>query len=183
MSVEPQLYIPAWNIYQSADENGAYVKLDEPQIEFDDETYTYSYVEPFPNEYFFRHPGEYLYYYVEGMDSEGKQFIKSRTIKVEIIPESFALFQNYPNPYNPETWIPFQLAKAGEVNIQIYNAAGQLIKTIRLGSKQAGMYIQKSKAAHWAGRNDMGEKVASGVYFYALRTETFRSIRKMILLK
>lgn len=100
-----------------------------------------------------------------------------------IVPEQTKLSQNYPNPFNPETWIPFQLAKGSEVNIRIYNVTGQLIKTIQLGYKQAGMYIEKSKAAHWDGRNDMGEKLASGVYFYEFRTETFRTIRKMILLK
>ena len=182
-SVEPQLYIPAWNIYQSADENGAYVKLGEPQIEFDDETYTYSYAEPFPNEYFFRHPGEYLYYHVEGMDSEGKLFIKSRTIKVEIIPESFALFQNYPNPYNPETWIPYQLPEDTTVTIKIYGITGHLIRTLSLGEKRMGIYISRNRAAHWNGRNEAGERVSSGLYFYAIEAENFRAIRRMLLVK
>ena len=100
-----------------------------------------------------------------------------------IVPAQTELSPNYPNPFNPETWIPFQLAKDSEVNIRIYNVTGQLIKTIQLGYKQAGMYIEKSKAAHWDGRNDMGEKSASGVYFYELRTEKFRTIGKMVLLK
>jgi len=100
-----------------------------------------------------------------------------------VVPEQTKLAQNYPNPFNPETWIPFQLANPSEVNIRIYNATGQFVKTINLGYKQAGMYIETSRAAYWDGRNDMGEKVASGVYFYELRTETFRDIRKMILLK
>jgi flagellar hook assembly protein FlgD len=98
-------------------------------------------------------------------------------------PKEYKLFQNYPNPFNPESWIPFQLAKASEVNIKIYNVTGQLIKTIELGSKQAGVYIEKSNAARWDGRNDMGKEVASGVYFYELRAEKFRAIRKMVLLK
>ena len=100
-----------------------------------------------------------------------------------IVPQQTKLVQNYPNPFNPETWIPFQLANPSEVNIRLYNATGRLVKTIELGYKQAGMYIETSKAAYWNGRNDIGEKVASGVYFYELRTETFRDVRKMILLK
>jgi hypothetical protein len=100
-----------------------------------------------------------------------------------IIPERMELAQNYPNPFNPETWIPFQLANPSKVNIRIYNATGRLVKSIPLGYKQAGMYVEKSKAAYWDGRNDVGEKVSSGIYFYELRTENFRDIRKMIVLK
>jgi fibronectin type 3 domain-containing protein len=99
------------------------------------------------------------------------------------VPKRTTLAQNYPNPSNPETWIPFQLATESEVNIRIYNATGRLVKTLRLGYKPAGIYLETSKAAYWDGRNDLGEKVASGVYFYELRTETVRDIRKMILLK
>jgi hypothetical protein len=182
-SVEPQLYIPAWNIYRSADENGAYVKLDEPKLKFDDATHTYGFTEPFPLEYFYRHPGEHLYYYVEGMDSEGKMLIKSRTIKIEIIPDSFALFQNYPNPYNPETWIPYQLPVDTTVTIKIYNVAGHLVKTLSLGEKMAGMYISKDRAAYWNGRNEAGERVSSGLYFYAIEAGNFRTVKRMLLVR
>jgi hypothetical protein len=105
------------------------------------------------------------------------------TIAPMIIPEKTELVQNYPNPFNPETWIPFQLSKPSEVNIRIYNAGGKLVKTLQLGYKSAGMYIERSKAAYWDGRNDIGEKVSSGIYFYELQTDTFREIRKMVLLK
>jgi hypothetical protein len=105
------------------------------------------------------------------------------TIAPMIIPQKTELVQNYPNPFNPETWIPFQLSKPSEVNIRIYNAGGKLVKTLQLGYKSAGMYIERSKAAYWDGRNDIGEKVSSGIYFYELQTDTFREIRKMVLLK
>jgi len=132
-------------------------------------------------------PNKTYFYYLEDVDIHGIRN-KNDTIQVTVPlpekpPEENRLFQNYPNPFNPESWMPFQLAKGSEVNIRIYNVTGQLIKTIKLGSKQAGVYIEQSKAAHWNGRNDMGKKVASGVYFCELRAEKFRAIRKMILLK
>jgi hypothetical protein len=128
------------------------------------------------------------FYYLVNIDIHGARD-KSDTIQATMkhawsnIHQEYRLFQNYPNPFNPETWIPFQLPKASEVNIRIYNAAGQLVKTINLGYKQAGVYTGKSNAVYWNGRNDIGEKLASGIYFYELRTETFSTIRKMILLK
>lgn len=99
------------------------------------------------------------------------------------VPKESHLFQNYPNPFNAETWVPFQMAKASEVSIYIYNPTGQVVKTINLGYKQPGMYIEKSKAAYWDGRNDRGEKTATGQYFYELRTGKFRAVKRMILLK
>jgi len=180
---KPQLYIPAWNVYRSTNENGVYVKLDEPKFEFDDETHTYGFAESFSNEYLYRHPSEHLCYYVEGLDSEGRPFIKSRTVKVEIIPESFALFQSYPNPYNPETWIPYQLPMDTTVTIKIYSVTGRLVRTLSLGEKKPGMYISKDRAVHWDGRNKAGERVSSGLYFYAIEAGNFRGIKRMLLVK
>jgi hypothetical protein len=129
-------------------------------------------------------PGKTYFYYLEDVDIHGSRN-KSNMIQVTLkpLPKEYRLFQNYPNPFNPETWIPFQLPKANEVNIHIYNVTGEPVKTIPLGHKQAGVYVGKAKAAYWDGRNDMGEKLASGVYFYELQTETFRTIRRMMLLK
>ena len=188
--VGPKIYVPAWNIYRSTDENGAYVKLDEPQIEFDDTTHIYSYADPFP----YHQPSEALYYYVEEMDSEGRLFIKSRTIKVEIIPDSFALFQNYPNPNNPETWIPYQLPVDTTVTIKIYAVTGHVVRTLSLGEKRTGIYISRNRAAYWNGRNEAGERVSSGLYFYAIEAGNFsdrsgeakrffRAIKRMLLVK
>jgi hypothetical protein len=102
---------------------------------------------------------------------------------VTVIPSKFALLQNYPNPFNPETWIPFKLATDASVRINLYNAKGQLIHTISLGNKPAGIYIAKDKAAYWDGRDSEGSKVASGVYFYTLQAGNFTVTRKMAILK
>jgi len=93
------------------------------------------------------------------------------------------LLQNYPNPFNPDTWIPYQLADDADVAIRIYNASGQLIRTLDLGHKQAEFYTDKDKAIHWDGRNSAGERVASGVYFYTLYARSFRSTKKMTAAK
>ena len=93
------------------------------------------------------------------------------------------LLQNYPNPFNPETWIPFQLAQDTPVTISIYDAKGKLVRIIALGSKPAGVYVAKDKAAYWDGRDERGEQVASGVYFYTLTAGNFRATRKLIVVK
>jgi hypothetical protein len=111
-----------------------------------------------------------------------------------IPPEHSALLQNFPNPFNPETWIPYQLAEGGDVMIRIYNVKGQLVKTLDLGYQPAGIYTHRSCAAYWDGKNEEGDKVASGVYFYQLRLSAsrfsgqagagqFTAMRKLILLK
>ena len=102
---------------------------------------------------------------------------------VTVIPSTFALLQNYPNPFNPDTWIPFKIATDASVTINIYNAKGQLIRTIALGQKAAGVYLSKDKAAYWDGRDDLGEKVSNGVYFYTLRTGKFTATRKLAVVK
>jgi hypothetical protein len=94
-----------------------------------------------------------------------------------------ALFANYPNPFNPETWVPFQLSVAGPVVIRIYNQSGQLVRTLDLGYRRAGAYLTQSQAARWDGRNEIGEGVTSGVYFYQLLTDHFTATRKMTILK
>ena len=102
---------------------------------------------------------------------------------VTVLAPKFALLQNYPNPFNPETWIPYQLADAADVTVEIYSVTGDLIKSINLGRKVAGSYMTKKKAVRWDGRNELGEKVASGVYFVSLRAGKFRAIRRMVLVK
>ena len=99
------------------------------------------------------------------------------------VPETTALLANYPNPFNPETWIPYQLAKAADVTVTIYAADGSVVRTLALGHQDAGMYKNRSQAAYWDGRNDLGETVASGVYFYTLTAGEFTATRKMLILK
>ena len=98
-------------------------------------------------------------------------------------PEQSRLLQNYPNPFNPETWIPFKLAERADVTISIYNIKGNLIRTLKLGDKHAGIYVTKYRAAHWNGRNDAGERVSSGVYFYQINARDFVATKKLVILK
>lgn len=93
------------------------------------------------------------------------------------------LYQNYPNPSNPDTWIPYQLAEDVNVIIRIYNISGRLVRTLNLGHKHAGFYTTKDKAAYWNGRNEVGEQVASGIYFYTIQAGEFTATRKMLMLK
>ena len=98
-------------------------------------------------------------------------------------PSETQLLVNYPNPFNPETWIPYHLAKPVDVQIVIYDARGSVVRRLDLGHCRAGYYTSKSRAAHWDGRNDFGERVSSGVYFYQLQAGNISALRKMLLLK
>ena len=100
-----------------------------------------------------------------------------------LIPERTALLANYPNPFNPETWIPYQLATAAEVQIRIYTTNGALVRTLDVGHQPAGIYQQRSRAAYWDGHNQLGESVASGVYFYTFTAGDFTATRKMLIRK
>ena len=114
-------------------------------------------------------------------------------LKQQLIPKETDLLRNYPNPFNPETWIPFQLATDGTVVLTIYDSHGRVIRRIDLGHQSSGFYLSKSRAIHWDGTNQTGESVASGIYFYqldvsspgdssAIATEFSRS-QKLVLLK
>ena len=99
------------------------------------------------------------------------------------IPTETRLLTNYPNPFNPETWVPYQLSKPANVTLQIHSMDGALVRTLALGHQSAGMYHSKSRAAYWDGRNEHGERVASGVYFYTLSAGNFTATRKMLIRK
>ena len=94
-----------------------------------------------------------------------------------------ALLANYPNPFNPETWIPYQLSAAGDVSISIYSVDGHLVRRLELGHQVAGAYRSRDRAAYWDGRNEFGERVASGLYFYTLTADDFTATRKMLIRK
>ena len=100
-----------------------------------------------------------------------------------LTPEQTRLLANYPNPFNPETWIPYQLAEASLVTLTIYDLSGQVVRAIEVGHQQAGTYTDRSKAIYWDGRNDSGETVTSGVYFYHLSAGDYAATRKMLILK
>ena len=100
-----------------------------------------------------------------------------------LIPEETALLPNYPNPFNPETWIPYQLSEPAEVTLTIHSVNGTLIRTLALGHHRAGIYQTRTRAAYWDGKNEVGESVASGVYFYRLTAGEFSATRKMLIRK
>ena len=104
------------------------------------------------------------------------------TVQVTL-PDQNALLPNYPNPFNPETWIPYQLMEASEVNIRIYDVRGRLLRHLEVGHQPAGFYQRRSRAAYWDGKNALGEPVASGVYFYTLTAGDFAATRKMLIRK
>ena len=102
---------------------------------------------------------------------------------VSLLPEKTLLLANYPNPFNPETWIPYHLAKPATVTVHIYAVNGRLIRTLSLGHKSAGIYEHRNRAAYWDGCNAQGESVAGGIYFYTLTAGDYTSTRKMLIWK
>ena len=106
-----------------------------------------------------------------------------QNLLASLIPDETALHRNYPNPFNPETWIPYQLAESAEVTLTIYDINGQLVRRLAVGHQAAGMYRSRSRAVYWDGRNQLGESVASGLYFYTLTAGEFTATRRMLILK
>ncbi|HIF23854.1 MAG TPA: T9SS type A sorting domain-containing protein [Gemmatimonadetes bacterium] len=100
-----------------------------------------------------------------------------------IAPQTTRLLPNYPNPFNPETWIPFELSEASEVAIRVYDSRGMLVRRIDVGYREEGYYTRRADAAYWDGRNNAGERAASGVYFYELRAGAQQSLRRMVIHK
>jgi len=105
------------------------------------------------------------------------------TINIPVVVAKTALLNNFPNPFNAETWIPYKLSADSDVKISIYNQRGQLVRTIDLGHRKMGIYVTKDKAAYWDGEDEAGENVASGVYFYTLQAGRFSATRKMVIMK
>ena len=141
--------------------------------------------------------GDVIELHVVGPDGN----VESHAVRFDVTPEHLAnavlsvrlasigkphrdrLLQNYPNPFNPETWIPYQLSEDVAVSISIYDTTGALIRALSLGFQSAGFYNSREQAAYWDGRNAFGERVASGIYFYQLRTPAFQQTRRMLILK
>ena len=103
--------------------------------------------------------------------------------EMKAIPEASALLPNYPNPFNPETWIPYHLAKATDVTLTIHDLHGRVVRVLDFGHQHAGIYQSRGRAAYWNGKNQSGEKVASGLYFYTLTAGDFNATRKLLIAK
>ncbi len=129
---------------------------------------------------------EATYAYQVGVRFRTGAELKSKPFTVTVLPviKATVLWQNYPNPFNPETWIPYELAEDAKVSIHIYGINGQLVRTLDLGFQPRSRYVSKEKAAYWDGRNEWGEQIASGIYFYLLRAgKNFSATRKLVILK
>ena len=111
----------------------------------------------------------------------GIQFLQQ--LLVVLTPKENALLPNFPNPFNPETWIPYQLSKPADVTLTIYDIKGHVVRSLDLGHQRAGLYQSRTRAAYWDGRNAVGEAVASGLYFYTLTAGDFTATRKMLIRK
>ena len=117
----------------------------------------------------------------DAMSQRGILFLQQ--LLVALTPKKTTLLANYPNPFNPETWIPYHLSKPVEVTLTIYAANGSVVRTLALGHQAAGIYQSRSRAAYWDGKNAAGESVASGIYFYTLSADDFTATRKMLIRK
>jgi len=195
-----------FNIYRSDTKDGKYVNINANLIKGAGTTnnpHDYQYVDNAVLK------GKTYYYYIEDVDLMGNTD-KSHVIVIKVIdkakskpivplldsskwarekvgilttPMRTALRQNFPNPFNPETWLPYQLVDDSPVIIRIYNVNGQLVRILNLGWRDAGYYLSKSQAAYWNGRDSFGEKVASGMYFYTLQAGDHRATRRMLIVK
>ena len=109
--------------------------------------------------------------------------IQLPALVLQEIPAETELLRNYPNPFNPETWIPYRLAEDAFVTLTIYDGSGQVVRTLDVGHQVAAVYESRSKAIYWDGRNEVGERVASGLYFYHLSAGDYSATLKMVILK
>ena len=129
-----------------------------------------------------------FYQKIEGIQGDATQIAVVKRFLEQLLmpvggPLETKLYPNYPNPFNPETWIPYQIAKDTEITIRIYNTSGEVVRTLFSGHQMSGYYINRDRAAYWDGRNDYGEAVASGVYICELETSTFKQTKKLAILK
>ena len=118
-----------------------------------------------------------------GIDSVGEISVAAAPAAITTVVEQTQLLANYPNPFNPETWIPYHLANPSEVTITIYDMRGTLVRQLNLGHQHEGYYTSRGRAAYWDGRNAVGERVASGVYFYQLQADGLSYSRRMVIVK
>ena len=121
--------------------------------------------------------------YTVTAEDVGQHRIQLPALVSRAVPSQTALLSNYPNPFNPETWIPYRLARDAFVTVTVYDRSGQVVRSLDVGHQRAGSYERRSEAVYWDGRNNLGEPVASGVYFYTLTADNFSATRRMLILK
>ena len=117
----------------------------------------------------------------DAISQRGVGFLEN--LLAALTPRETVLLPNYPNPFNPETWIPYRLAGDADVQISIYDSKGVLVRQLDLGHQPAGFYTDRGRAAYWDGRNENAESVASGAYLYQLRTGYYSKMRRMVVVK
>ena len=173
-----------WDIYRSDARDGKYRKINAAMI-----AGAFQSVEPHTYRFVDEHveAGKVYFYYLENIDFDGKRH-KSHLIQVEMLTtlgqiKYSALYPSFPNPFNPDTWIPFKLASDSPIVIDIYDIKGKLVRRMDLGSKEAGYYLDRRSAAHWDGRSQTGERVASGIYLYTIKAGKFTATRRMVMVK
>ena len=110
-------------------------------------------------------------------------FLRTWLSNVSRIVTETKLLPNYPNPFNPETWIPYQLATDADVQVKIYDILGTVVRQLGMGRQQAGYYVNRERAAYWNGRDENRERVSSGLYFYQLRAGDYSAVKRMVILK
>jgi len=187
---ESELNNLGFDIYRSESLDGKFTKVNKTRIPgagTDATPHNYQFIDESVE------VGKTYYYYIEDISYRGVRnhshiirVVVDATGKLKVVglvPSKFALLQNFPNPFNPETWIPYQLARDASVTVHIYNLKGQPIRTIALGQQAAGIYLTKDKAVYWDGRDDSGEKMASGVYFYTLQAGDFKATKRMVIVE
>jgi hypothetical protein len=110
-------------------------------------------------------------------------YLHQQLVIGDVMPNQTRLLPNYPNPFNPETWIPFELEQEASVSMTIFDSRGRIVRKLEIGHRPAGRHLSQSQAAYWNGRNQRGEAVAAGVYFYTLSTNGYTASRKMVIVK
>jgi hypothetical protein len=177
-----------FHVYRSTAKDGEYVRITPTLIKghgTDAAPHDYRFLDDTAEE------GKTYWYFIEDVDFAGNT---DRSDPIAINPNGIlltswgeirqtALHQNYPNPFNPETWIPYQLASNASVSVLIYDASGRRIRVLDLGAQPTGSYVTKEKAAYWDGKNDDGESVSSGIYYYQMSAGDFQASKKMLVLK
>jgi hypothetical protein len=179
-----------FDVYRSESLDGTFTKVNQTHIPgagTDGTSHSYRFIDESVE------VGKTYYYCLEDISYSGKRE-RSHLIRVTVdptgklkvvglTPSKFALLQNFPNPFNPETWIPYTLGRDASVTVRVYNFKGQPIRTIALGQQTAGTYLTKDRAVYWDGRDHIGEKVASGMYFYTLQAGDFKATKRMIIVE